>query len=119
TGIAQLWTAKEYFGFITGLMLWIGLFFESPLVIFVLTYIGIIQPKTLARQWRLAVVIIAILAAAVTPTVDPANMGLVMLPMTLIYFFSILLSYLAAALRGKGAQEAENAEELGAGRPIG
>jgi len=119
TEIAQVWTAKEYFGFITGLMLWIGLFFESPLVIFVLTYICIIQPKTLARQWRLAVVIIAILAAAVTPTVDPANMGLVMLPMTLIYFFSILLSYLAAALRGKGAQEAENAEELGAGRPIG
>ena len=119
TEIAQVWTAKEYFGFITGLMLWIGLFFESPLVIFALTYVGILQPKVLVEQWRLAVVIIAILAAAVTPTIDPVNMGLVMLPMTLIYFFSILLSYFAAALRGKGARDSENAEEFGAGRPVG
>lgn len=119
TEIAQVWTAKEYFGFITGLMLWIGLFFESPLVIFALTYVGILQPKVLVEQWRLAVVIIAILAAAVTPTIDPVNMGLVMLPMTLIYFFSILLSYFAAALRGKSAQDSENVEEFGSSKPVG
>ncbi|HQU36232.1 MAG TPA: twin-arginine translocase subunit TatC [Anaerolineales bacterium] len=119
TEIAQVWTAKEYFGFITGLMLWIGLFFESPLVIFALTYVGIVQPKVLVEQWRLAIVIIAILAAAVTPTIDPVNMGLVMLPMTLLYFFSILLSYFAAALRGRGAKAVEPVEEFGAGKPVG
>ena len=118
TEIAQVWTAKEYFGFITGLMLWIGIFFESPLVIFALTYIGIVQPKVLVEQWRLAIVIIAILAAMVTPTIDPVNMALVMLPMTLLYFFSILLSYFAAALRGKGARDAENLEEFGSGKPV-
>lgn len=101
TEIAQFWTAKEYFGFITGLMLWIGIFCEFPLVIFVLSYMGLIPPKILAQQWRLAVVIIAVLAAAVTPTIDPVNMGLVMLPMTLLYFVSVGLSYVAAAMRGK------------------
>jgi sec-independent protein translocase protein TatC len=99
TEIAQFWTAKEYFGFITGLMLWIGVFCEFPLVIFVLSYIGWIPPKALAQHWRLAIVVIAILAAAVTPTIDPVNMGLVMLPMTLLYFASVGLSYIAAALR--------------------
>ncbi len=118
TEIAQFWTAKEYFGFITGLMLWIGLFFETPLVIFVLTYLGIIQPRVLLEQWRLAVVVIAILAAAVTPTVDPVNMGLVMLPMTLLYFFSILMSYGAAGLRRRNAEAAKNDEEYGSGTPI-
>ncbi|MFN3491799.1 MAG: twin-arginine translocase subunit TatC, partial [Anaerolineales bacterium] len=95
TEISQFWAAKEYFNFVTGLMFWIGLFFEFPLVIFVLTSMGLVKPQILAEQWRLAVVIIAILAAAITPTVDPINMGLVMLPMILLYFISIGLSYIA------------------------
>lgn len=99
TDIAQNWTAGEYFGFITGLMIWIGVFFEFPLVIYLLTSIGIVQPSILAKQWRLAIVIIAILAATVTPTIDPVNMGLVMLPMSFLYFISIGLSYVAYAGR--------------------
>lgn len=107
TTISQFWTAKEYFSFITGLMLWIGLFFEFPLVVYVLTSIGLVKPRMLAQQWRLALVIIAILAAAVTPTVDPVNMGLVMLPMTLLYFVSIGLSHIAFAGRRRNEPAAE------------
>jgi sec-independent protein translocase protein TatC len=96
-------------------MLWIGGFFEFPLVIYVLTAIGLVNPKFLADQWRLAVVIIAVLAAAITPTVDPVNMGLVMIPMILLYFISIGLSYLAYAGRQKNAEAQEPASntELG------
>ena len=116
TKIAEFWAAHEYFTFITGLMLWIGLFFEFPLVIYVLTSIGLVQPKFLAEQWRLAVVIIAVLAAAITPTVDPVNMGLVMLPMTMLYFISIGLSYIAYAGRRKNQAPADDpAEEAEAG----
>ena len=107
TQIAQFWSAKEYFGFVTGLMLWIGLFFEFPLVIYILSSMGLVQPTLLAQQWRLAIVIIAIIAAAVTPTIDPVNMGLVMIPMTLLYFISIGLSYLAYA--GRRRRQAANA----------
>ncbi|MFZ5882680.1 MAG: twin-arginine translocase subunit TatC [Chloroflexota bacterium] len=109
TSISQFWTAREYFKFITGLMLWIGLFFEFPLVIYVLTSIGFVKPHILLQQWRLAVVIIAVIAAAVTPTVDAVTMGLVMLPLTLLYFISIGLSYVAYA--GRRRREAEAAEE--------
>jgi sec-independent protein translocase protein TatC len=101
TAISQKWAAGEYFGFITGLMIWIGLFFEFPLVIYLLTSIGLVQPAVLAKQWRIAVVVISIIAAAVTPTVDPVNMSLVMLPMILLYFISIGLSYIAYAGRQK------------------
>jgi len=110
TAISQFWSAKEYFGFATGLMFWIGIFFEFPLVIYVLTSIGLVQPKFLADQWRLAVVIISVLAAAITPTVDPINMGLVMAPMTILYFISIGLSYIAAAIRVKRNAEKEQVE---------
>jgi sec-independent protein translocase protein TatC len=68
---------------------------------------GLVRPNVLAKQWRLAIIIIAILAAAVTPTVDPVNMGLVMLPMSLLYFISIGLSYIAYAGRRRNRPEME------------
>ncbi|HEX9331412.1 MAG TPA: twin-arginine translocase subunit TatC [Anaerolineales bacterium] len=107
TKIQQIWTANNYFGFVTDLMLWIGLFFEFPLVIYILTSIGFVKPQVLLRQWRLAIVIIAIIAAVITPTVDPVNMSLVMLPMSLLYFVSIGLSYIAYAGRKRNTPEME------------
>jgi len=111
TNISEFWTAREYFKFVTGMMLWIGLFFEFPLVIFALTYVGFVKPENLRNQWRLAIVIIAIIAAAVTPTVDPVNMGLVMIPMIMLYFISIGLSYLANALRIRKNEIDQTTEE--------
>jgi len=109
TKIPQAWTANNYFGFVTSLMLWIGLFFEFPLVIYILTSIGFVKPQILLRQWRFAIVIISIIAAVITPTIDPVNMGLVMLPMTLLYFVSIALSYIAYAGRRRNVPEMETA----------
>jgi sec-independent protein translocase protein TatC len=100
-GFATNWRPNSYYGFITGLMFWLGVFFEFPLVIYILTSIGLVKPRVLVQQWRLAIVIIAIIAAVVTPTVDPVNMSLVMLPMSLLYFISIGLSYIAYAGRRK------------------
>ena len=102
---------QSYFNFITRLMFWIGISFEFPLLIYVLTAVGLIKPKILAQQWRLAIVIIAILAAAITPTVDPINMGLVMAPMSLLYFISIGLSFLAYRGRIRGKEDKQRQQE--------
>ena len=85
----------SYFTFILGVMFWIGIAFEFPLIIYVLSAIGLVKPDVLNQQWRLAIVIISIFAAAITPTIDPINMALVMLPMSVLYFISIGLSYIA------------------------
>jgi sec-independent protein translocase protein TatC len=111
-GIQAQLRPQSYFSFMTGLMFWIGVAFEFPLVIYVVTGMGFIRPQNLARQWRIAVVIIAIAAAAITPTVDPVNMGLVMLPMVLLYFISIGLSFVAYAGRGSSSP-AGKAQESG------
>lgn len=94
-GINTRLRPASYFDFITSLMFWIGVAFEFPLIVFGISAMGFLQPKTLLKQWRLAVVFIAILAAAITPTVDPINMSLVMGPMIALYFLSILFSWLA------------------------
>ncbi len=89
------WTADSYIKFTSGLLFWIGVSFEFPLVIFALSAMGFVEPKMLLKQWRLAVVIIAVIAAAITPTVDVGTMGLTMAPMIALYFLSILFSALA------------------------
>lgn len=110
-GIQAQLRPASYFSFVTGLMFWIGVAFEFPLVIYVLTAMGLVKPRVLARQWRIAVVIISVVAAAITPTVDPVNMGLVMLPMILLYFMSIGLSY--AAYAGRQQNSAKQSVEEG------
>jgi len=98
---------QSYFAFVTSLMFWIGVSFEFPLVIYILSALGFIKPKILAEQWRLAIVIISIVAAVITPTIDPFNQGLVMAPMIVLYFISIGLSYIADAGRKRNIAEAQ------------
>jgi len=86
---------STYLGFVTSMLFWIGLIFEFPLVIYVLASMGLVKANTLASQWRLAMVIIAVAAAAITPTVDPISMSIVMGPMIVLYFLSIGLARLA------------------------
>jgi sec-independent protein translocase protein TatC len=89
------WQSKQYIPFITSIVFWIGVSFETPLILFIMTKLGLVTPQFLLKQWRFAVIIIAILAAMITPTIDPFNMALVMLPLFALYGLSILLSYLA------------------------
>ncbi len=99
---------SSYFNFVTLIMFWIGVTFEFPLIIYLLASLGIVKAKSLATQWRIAIVVIALLAAIITPTVDPINMGLVMAPMIVLYFISIGLAYLAQRNRVPKTKEALN-----------
>ncbi len=92
---SQEWQSKKYIPFVTSIVFWIGLSFETPLIIFIMAKLDLVTPQFLLKQWRFAFVIIAIAAAMITPTVDPFNMALVMLPLIVLYSISILLAYLA------------------------
>ncbi|GAB4489763.1 MAG: hypothetical protein OHK0031_13390 [Anaerolineales bacterium] len=95
-GIAARPRPESYFTFVTGLMFWLGVSFEFPLVIFALSGMGLVKPGMLLKHWRIAVILIAIAAAIITPTIDPVNMALVMGPMIALYFLSIIFSAIAA-----------------------
>ena len=97
---------SNYIRFVTGLMFWIGVAFQFPLVMFTLASIGLVRARTLLDGWRIAIVLIAVLAAVITPTIDPVNMGLVMAPMIVLYFISILLAAIAERGRARRAREA-------------
>jgi len=105
-GVQVIPRPSSYIGFVTGILFWIGVTFEFPLAVYILPLMGIVQPQSLLKYWRIAMIAIAILAAAITPTTDPVNMALVMGPMILLYFTGIGLGQMAMIGRKKKAAEA-------------
>jgi sec-independent protein translocase protein TatC len=86
---------EDYVQFVTNAMLWVGISFEMPLILFGLAKLKIVNTGMLARNWRIAVVIVAIVAAVVTPTPDPVNMAIVAAPLLALYGLSIVLTLFA------------------------
>jgi len=98
------WTADGYLGFVTALIFWMGVAFETPLIFFVLSLLGIVTPGVLVRNWRIAVVGAAVAAAFITPTIDPVNMALVMGPLLVLYTLSIFLTTIGTRMNRGGAK---------------
>ena len=86
------WTGQEYISFLTTMLFWIGVAFEMPVVIYFIARVGLVTAKTLREQWRMAIVGIAVLAAMITPSIDPVTMLLTMAPLIVLYGMSILLA---------------------------
>lgn len=86
---------SNYVDFVSSLLFWIGVIFEMPLVIFFLSKIGVVTPRSLARFRRPFWVIAFVLAAVVTPTFDPVNQTMVAVPIVLLYELGILLARVA------------------------
>jgi sec-independent protein translocase protein TatC len=93
--IEQSWAIGEYLSFVTSLVFWIGLAFELPLFVFFLAKLGIISPEMLTKNRKYAYLGIAVVAAIITPTVDPLNMLLVMGPLMVLYELGVILAKLA------------------------
>jgi sec-independent protein translocase protein TatC len=90
---------SSYFGFISRVLFWVGVVFEFPLIIFILASMGLVSSKVLLQNWRIAVIVIAVIAALITPTIDPFNMLIIMGPMIVLYFLSIGLAVFAQKRR--------------------
>lgn len=81
-------TIEEYFSFFTTTTLVFGLCFELPLVLVLLGVIGLIDDKTLRKNRRYAIVLLALLSAIVTPP-DILSMMMLLVPMVGLYEISI------------------------------
>ncbi|MCW3064475.1 MAG: Sec-independent protein translocase, TatC subunit [Solirubrobacterales bacterium] len=94
TSFDVLIQAKSYYTFEIYTLLAIGLVFQLPLGLLGLDRVGIINARFLIRNWRYAIVLIAVLAALL-PGVDPVTTMLEMIPLLLLYGLSILLLLVA------------------------
>ena len=91
--IKPLISINEYFDLTLMILLGLGVVFELPVLIFILSLFGIVTPKFLLKNFRYAMVIITVAAAIITPTPDATTMLVFMAPMILLYFLGVLVSY--------------------------
>ena len=108
--------AKSYYTFEILTMLGIGLAFQLPLALLALQRIGAINSRTLTRNWRYAVVMIAVIAAAM-PGSDPVTTGLEALPLVVLFLASIVMLKIADHRAARRAA-AQAASPLGDGLEI-
>ena len=94
---------NEYFDFVLIVMLGLGIIFELPVLIFFLALFGIVTPKFLWDNVRYAILIIAIVAAIITPTPDATTMLVFMAPMVALYFISIGVAAMVVRNKAKRA----------------
>ena len=88
-------TISSYIDFITHLLVAVGGIFQLPLIMFILTKVGIINPAKFGSWRRYVVVLAFIVGAIVTPTPDPFNQLLVAVPVMLLFEFGALLARFA------------------------
>ncbi len=83
---------SNYVDFVTRLLFWTGVTFQTPLIVMYLARFGIVSAGQLLRWWRFAIVAAFIIAAIVTPTIDPVTQSLVAGPIIVLYFLGIALA---------------------------
>jgi len=96
--------ASDYFDFITLIMLAMGIIFQMPAITYVLARIGIVSAKLLVESWKIAIVVILIVAAVVSPTADIPNMMLFAMPMMFLYVISIFIAWFFGKKRQKDSE---------------
>jgi sec-independent protein translocase protein TatC len=97
--ITPFYTAESYVTLIVWMMLAFGVGFEFPVVLVALQLTNVITPRLLMQWWRMAIVIIAIIAAVITPSGDPISMIALAVPMLFLYFVSVGVGAVLLALR--------------------
>ncbi len=83
--IQQQWTVGAYLSFVTTILFWMGVSFETPLIIFFLAKMRVVSYPRLAQFRRYALLLAFVVAAIITPTPDPLNQTLVGVPLYLLY----------------------------------
>ena len=91
--------AGRYFSFVTKLLVAFGVLFELPVVIMILSALGLVSPEYLRKKRRHAIVIITILASVLSPGDLVTVTAIMMIPMIFLYEFSILLSVMITRRR--------------------
>jgi sec-independent protein translocase protein TatC len=101
--VTPMVSITEYFDLFVNVTLGVGLVFELPVLIFLLTLLRLASPRFLLRHSRYAILGIVIAAAIITPTPDVFNLMLFAIPMCALYFVGVFCGF-ALVLRREGKQ---------------
>ncbi|HEV2342149.1 MAG TPA: twin-arginine translocase subunit TatC [Candidatus Acidoferrales bacterium] len=108
--VRPLISLNEYFELVLVVLVGLGVIFELPVLVFILSVFGIVTPQWLWKNLRYAIVIITVVAAVVTPTPDATTMLIFMAPMVGLYFVGIGVSYMVYRKKRQKQMEREGTQ---------
>jgi sec-independent protein translocase protein TatC len=97
-----------YFDFVTGMMLLFGAGFEFPLIVLMLNFAGVVSARKLLGWWRIAVFLMFVFGAVVTPTPDPFGMSILAGSMALLYFAAVGVAFINDRRRARNQPNYDN-----------
>jgi sec-independent protein translocase protein TatC len=102
-GVAPNISYQESINLPLKVMLAFGLAFQLPVVLVGLVLVRVVTPAMLLARWRGAMVVLGIIAALITPTGDPYNWALMLVPLLVLYFGTVLMAYRFVPAAGPSA----------------
>ena len=86
---------STYINLVVMLIFWMGLIFETPLIMFTAAKAGVVGADTMAKGRRIIIVVAFFLGAVITPTFDPVNQAMVAIPFLVLYEIGLRLARFA------------------------
>jgi sec-independent protein translocase protein TatC len=100
-------SVNSYFAFVARLCFAFGVVFQLPVVVLLLSILGIVTPQWLLRQWRYGVLVVFVGSAVLTPP-DAVSMVAMALPVILLYLASVLVAFVVSRRKGKESGSVES-----------
>jgi len=97
--VQQAFQISKYVSFVGLMIAAFGIGFEFPVLLVFLQLVGVLKPRQLIEGWRVAILVIVVIAAVITPSGDPITLMLLAVPLILFYFISILIGYIGTRNR--------------------
>jgi sec-independent protein translocase protein TatC len=101
------WRLTEYVSVVTRMIVWVGIIFETPLIVMILARMGLVTPQWLANKRKLWFVLAFVLSALITPTMDPINQSIIAVPLIVLLELSIILARFVYKKRDEKVPQAE------------
>jgi len=92
--VQQAFQISKYTSLVALMIAAFGVGFEFPVLLVFLQLVGVLKPRQLVESWRVAIIVIVVLAAVITPSGDPITLAALSLPLVVLYFLSIGLAHL-------------------------
>lgn len=106
--VTPIYSVDNYVTLIAYMMLAFGAGFEFPVLLVALQMVGVLTPRQLLGWWRQAVVVIAVVAAVITPSADPISMMALAIPMFLFYLIAMGIGFVITRRRRKKAEQPDS-----------
>lgn len=97
--VQQAYQITKYVSLVALMIAAFGVGFEFPVLLVFLQLAGVVRPRQLIEGWRVAIVVIVVLAAVITPSGDPITLIALTVPLVVLYFAAVGLGHVLVRRR--------------------